>query len=66
MGMKKKERSREKQKKKGKLVELTTQKLWGLQSSKIYVGDIELCISVFENIHFLFSISITLTRIFGF
>ena len=75
--MKKKERSREKKRQKKKKkeeeeeekrkpVDLTKQKLWTPQSSKIYVGATELCILVFENTHFLFSISITLTQIFEF
>ena len=45
---------------------MTTHKLRATQSLKIYIGAIELCISVFENTRFLFSISITLTWIFEF
>ena len=65
VGMKKKERSREKhkkKKKKGKLVDLTTHKPWVPQSPKIYIHATELCISIFENIIFLFCVSITLTQ----
>ena len=69
VGMKKKERSREKhkkkkkkKKKKGKLVGLTTHKPWVPQSPKIYIHATELCISIFENIIFLFCVSITLTQ----
>ena len=38
----------------------------GPKSPKIYIGATELCISIFENTCFLFSISITLTQIFDF
>ena len=63
VGMKKKERSREKhKKKKGKLVDLTTHKPWIPESPKIYIHATELCISIFENIIFLFCVSITLTQ----
>ena len=46
--------------------DMTTHNLWAPQSPYIYVGAIEFPISVFENTHLLFPVSIALTQIFEF